>query len=751
MVDSRISKFYQCTIQDRLRILRQRNILSNESFKSLSSGKQILSIDQADKMIENVIGVFGFSFGLALNYLINDKEYIIPMVVEEPSIIAAASAGAKEARKSGGIICKSTESIMIGQIQIVDFEDSIKTQRAIFQNKNEILKLANLLHPKMVTRGGGAKDIEVIIHPSSSFKGDMVIVHLLVDTRDAMGANLVNSMCEGVASLIEKITKGKVFLRILSNLTDRSLVRANAVFSVDSLGGKGYSGEDVRDGIILASDFAAVDPYRATTNNKGIMNGIDAVAIATGNDWRAIEASAHAYASRGGSYTSLTKWYKNSDDNLEGVIKVPLKVGTVGGPLQSNPAVKISHEILDITTAKELAEIMGAVGLVQNFSALRALGTEGVQRGHMTLHARSVAMAANASPDIFDSVVELLIESGEIKIWKAKELVKQMHTSSQVKKMKSSMIEDNKDVASSYGKIIMLGEHAVIYGSHAIAAPITMAIGAKVKEIKNFQGVHLIIPKWGIEDKFTKDDDHKYSIYKALDMMLEKLDLTNYGIQIEIFPNIPIAMGLGSSAALAVSILRALSNSFKLELNDDEINEFAFESEKIIHGNTSGLDNILATYGKLIFYQKSKQLKIHEIIVPQPIPMVIGLTGIESLTAQMVNKVSFAWEKNKTLYENLFKEIDQLSLIALSAIEKYDLETLGELMNINQGILNALQVSSIELEELTEIARNNGAIGAKLTGAGGGGAMIALCPDETERVANAIRKAGYEAMVIEIG
>ena len=275
-------------------------------------------------------------------------------------------------------------------------------------------------------------------------------------------------------------------------------------------------------------------------------------------------------------------------------------------------------------------------------------------------------------------------------------------------------------------------------------------ISFEIKKVSNFQGVHLIIPKWGIEHKFTKDDDHKYSIYKALDMMLEKLDLTNYGIQIEIFPNIPIAMGLGSSAALAVSILRALSNSFKLKLNDDEINKLAFESEKIIHGSTSGLDNILATHGKLIFYQKSQQLKIQEINVSQPIPMVIGLTGIESLTVKMVNKVRTAWEKNKPLYENLFKEIDQLSLNALSAIENYDLETLGELMNINQGILNALQVSSSELEELVEIARNNGSIGAKLTGAGGGGAMIALCPDETERVANAIRKAGYEAMVIEL-
>jgi len=751
MDKSRIPKFYQCSIQERLRILNQRKIISSDSYKSLISGSQILSSDKADKMIENVIGVFGFSFGVSLNFLINEKEYLVPMVVEEPSIIAAASSGAKEARKSGGIKSVSTDPILIGQIQIVDIDDSIKAQQAILQKKKDILKLANLLHTKMVARGGGAKDIEVFIHPSSSHKGDMVIIHLLVDTRDAMGANLVNSMCEGVASLVEKITKGKVFLRILSNLTDRSLVRASAVFPVDYLKGKGYSGKDVRDGIILASEFAAVDPYRATTNNKGIMNGIDAVAIATGNDWRAIEAAAHAYASRGKSYTSLTKWYKNDAGDLEGIIEIPLKVGIVGGPLQSNPSVKISHEILDISSAKELAEVMGAVGLAQNFSALRALCTEGVQRGHMTLHARSVAMTAGATPDIFDNVVEELIESGEIKIWKAEEIVKNMMEKEvRTKPVTTELIKDS-ELGTGYGKIIMFGEHAVVYGSHAIAAPIPIAIEAKVKSLSNIDGVHLLIPRWGIEEILRKKVDHKYSIYKALDMILEKLNISNADMRMEIFPHIPLAMGLGSSAALAVAIIRALSKNFKLDLKDDEVNALAFESEKIIHEYTSGIDNTLATYGKLILYKKEDPITMEHIKTTQSIQVVIGLTGIESLTANMVSKVHGAWVKNKPLYEGLFKEIDKLSLEAAKAIENYDLEGLGELMNINQGLLNALQVSSKEIEELNEIAKNNGAIGAKLTGAGGGGAMIALCPDDSDRVVRAIQKAGYEAMAVEIG
>lgn len=750
MEKSRIPKFYQCSIQDRLRILKQRKIIGNDSYKTLIAGKQILSANQADNMIENVIGVFGFSFGLSLNFLINDKEYIVPMVVEEPSIIAAASAGAKAARKSGGIKSTSTDPIMIGQIQIVDIDDSMKTQQAILQNKKNILNLANILHPNMVARGGGAKDIEVIIHPSSSFKGDMVIVHLLVDTRDAMGANLVNSMCEGVASLIEKITKGNVFLRILSNLTDRSLVRARAVFPVESLKANGYLGEDVRDAIILASEFAAIDPYRAATNNKGIMNGIDAVAIATGNDWRAIEAAAHAYASRGKSYTSLTKWYRNDDDDLEGFIEIPLKVGTVGGPLQSNPAVKITHEIMGISSAKELAEIMGAVGLAQNFSALRALGTEGVQRGHMTLHARSVAMTAGATPDIFDAVVENLIGSGEIKIWKAEEIISTIREKAVMEKPKEFKPEKKAKLEAGYGKVIMFGEHAVVYGSHAIAAPIPIAIEAKVESASNIDGVHLLIPRWGIEEKLRKKDKHKYSIYKALDMILEKLGLDNEDMRLEIFPHIPIAMGLGSSAALAVAIIRALSKNFNLGLSDKEVNDLAFESEILIHGNTSGLDNTLATFGELILYKKGDPVSIESIKTSQAIPLVIGLTGIESLTASMVSKVQKTWKKNKARYEGLFKEIDQIALEAVSAIKENDLKGLGELMNINQGYLNALQVSGKEIDELNDIARNNGALGAKLTGAGGGGAMIALCPENSDRMVRAFQKAGYEAMITEI-
>jgi hydroxymethylglutaryl-CoA reductase len=747
---SRIPGFYKLSISERLNKLNERKVINEEDYLTLLNNLSILQPEEADKMIENVVTVFGMPLGLGLNFLANGKDYIIPMVVEEPSIVAAISSAAKIVRQSGGFICESDDPVLIGQIQIVDLEKPSKAQTVILQNKKEIINLANSLHPNMFARGGGAKDIEVKIHPSSTHRGDMVVVHLLVDTRDAMGANLVNSMCEGVASLIEKITGGKVFLRILSNLTDRALVKASCTIPCKLLKGKGYSGEDVRDGIILATEFASVDPYRAATHNKGIMNGIDPVAIATGNDWRAIEAAAHAYAARGNHYTSLSKWDKNENGDLVGSIKIPMKVGIVGGPLESNPAVEIAHRILNVETATELARVIAAVGLAQNFSALRALSTEGIQQGHMTLHARSVANAAGAYPEIFDTVVEELLQNGEVKIWKAKEIIKSLE--SKKKSTIDNIVEDGikkKDFPSGHGKVILLGEHAVVYGSHAIAGPVPLAMQAKVWDSKN--GIHLLIPRWGIEEKIRKNADHKYSIYKSLDMILERLQVENRSMKIEVFPHVPRAMGLGGSAALAVAIIRALDEHFKLNLSNEDVYDISFESENIIHGSASGIDNSLATYGKFTLFQKGEPPKMENIKIKKKIPIVIGLSGVESLTAKMVTNVNHAWQNNKKRYEKIFKQIDELTLEALEAIKKHDLQQLGELMNINQGLLNALQVSSRELEELIEISRRNGALGAKLTGGGGGGAMIALAPENSDKIIYAMRKAGYRAIPAQIG
>lgn len=745
---SRIPKFYKATIPERLEILREKGIINKEDYFLFLNSENILPVEDADRIIENVFGVFSMPMGLGLNFLINNKSFVIPMVVEEPSIVAGVSSAAKIVRNSGGFTSISDEPLIIGQIQIIDVIHPTKAQHAILENKTEILNLANSLHPRMVARGGGAKDLEVIIHPGATHRGDMVVVHLLVDTRDAMGANLVNSMCEGVASLIEKISSGKVFLRILSNLSDRAMVRSACTIPTKFLDGKGYSGEEVRDGIILANEFAYVDPYRAATHNKGVMNGIDAVAIATGNDWRAIEAAIHAYAARGHSYTSLTRWEKSENGDLLGTLEIPLKVGTVGGPLESNPSVQAAHRMLNVESAKELAEVIAAVGLAQNFAALRALSTEGIQQGHMTLHARSVAVAAGTPPELFDDVVEILVQNGDIKIWRAKEIVENLSKrEGEVEILKQYKREP--DRVAGFGKVILLGEHSVVYGSHAIAAPISLAMQAKVWDSDN--GTHMLIPRWGVEEKIQKGSDHKYSIYKSLDMILEKLDLQDTSMKIEVIPHVPRAMGLGGSAALAVAIIRALNKHYNLKMSDEIINELAYESETLAHGNASGIDNTLATYGKFILFKRGKPSEMREIKVKEPIPIVIGLTGVESLTAKMVSNVRRAWEKNETLYDRIFNEIDDLVLQSVEAIENGKIDQLGELMNINQGLLNALQVSSRDLEDLIEISRRNGAVGAKLTGSGGGGAMVAICPEGTEKVAYAIRKSGYKALVTEIG
>jgi len=744
---SRIPEFYKYSLEERLRILRERDLLDEDDYVLLRSGRQALQPKGADRMVENVIGVFGLPIGLGLNFRINGKPYVVPLVVEEPSIVAALSRAAKVVGSAGGFEAESTEPILIGQVQLVAVESAAKAKAALLQAKDEIINLANSLQPRLVARGGGVRDVEVHVHPSTSV-GDMLVLHLLVDTRDAMGANLVNSMCEGVAPLAEKLTGGKVFLRILSNLCDRSLVRARAVIPSDLLAGKGYAGEDVRDGIILASEFARVDPYRATTHNKGVMNGIDAVALATGNDWRAIEAAAHAYAGRGAAYTSLSSWQRTERGDLVGSIELPLKVGIVGGPLQSNPAVGVNMRMLAVKSARELAEVMASVGLAQNFAALRALVTQGIQQGHMTLHARSVAMAAGAPPEIFDRVVEELVDSGDIKVWKAEEIVSSLATELGLDRF-ADTDEGMASAGTGNGKVILLGEHAVVYGRHAVAAPIPLAIRARVEDIDD--GVHLLIPAWGVEERVRLGRLRKDSMQESLGVIFEKLDLGEPNVRIKVFPSIPRAMGMGGSAAIAVAVIRALGNHFGLDLTNDRVNAIAFECEKIAHGTASGIDNTLATFGRFILFRKGEPAFRRPLTVRSPIPVVLGITGIESLTAKMVAHVRATWQRNETIYERIFSEIDELAMQGVEAIESHDLDTLGALMNVNQGLLNALQVSSPELEELIQIARDNGAIGAKLTGGGGGGTMVALCPEKPKKVATAMQQAGYQAIVAHIG
>jgi hydroxymethylglutaryl-CoA reductase len=414
---SEVSGFYKLKPKERVQIVKEFAGLTDEEVKLLQSTGS-LGLGLADRMIENVVGAIPIPLGIAVNFLINGKDYLIPMAIEEPSVVAAASYAAKMTRVKGGFFTSSTEPVMIGQIQTVGVRDPYLARMMILAAKEEILQKANEQDPMLVSVGGGAKDLEVkVIHGSTD---PMVITELLVDCRDAMGANAVNTMAEAVAPLIEKMTHGRVYLRIISNLATKRLARAWTVVAKEAVGG-----EEVVDGIVEAYAFAAADPYRAATHNKGILNGIIGVVIATCNDHRAVEAGAHAYAARSGYYNPLTVWEKNRDGDLVGSIELPMAVGIIGGATKVHPIARIALKILGVKTATELGEVMAAVGLAQNLGALRALAHEGIQRGHMSLHARNVAIMAGASGELIDLIVERMVKERKVRLDRAKVLLEE--------------------------------------------------------------------------------------------------------------------------------------------------------------------------------------------------------------------------------------------------------------------------------------------------------------------------------------
>ena len=445
---SRLPGFYQKPLTERAQIIAAWAQLALPELAALD-GSGGLTPAQADHMIENVIGVHALPLGIAANFVVNGREVLVPMVIEEPSVVASASFMAKLARAGGGFgfIAETTEPEMIGQLQLLETHDWRLAQEAIIANKARLLALANQVNPSIVRRGGGARDIEVRWIDDSPI-GPFLVLHVIYDTRDAMGANAINTVCEALAPTVEQITGGRVHLRILSNLTDRRMAKARCVISVDELAfggdprrgdhegggdprrgdprGRPYAGAEVRDRILEAYAFAAADPYRAATHNKGIMNGIDPIVIATGNDWRAIEAGAHAYAARSGRYTSLSVWEKDADGNLVGALEMPLAVGIVGGATKVHPAAQAALKLMGVTSARELAEIIVSVGLAQNLGALRALATEGIQRGHMSLHARQIATSAGATGDFVEVVAARLVAEGQIRVERAVEILKKL-------------------------------------------------------------------------------------------------------------------------------------------------------------------------------------------------------------------------------------------------------------------------------------------------------------------------------------
>lgn len=732
MIDSRISGLYKLDVSARIAELERLGWLTANAAHDLQAGRQVISAVAADKMIENVLGVFGLPLAIAPNFVVNQREHIVPLVVEEPSIVAGLSSAAALARATGGFTAKLEESLLAGQVHILNAAEPDEAIALLNNSSEELRELADAVHPRLKARGGGVRDIEFRSLELEDGR-PVIALHVLVDTCDAMGANLVNTICESIAPRVTEICGGDVALRILTNLTDRSVCSATVRYPVDHLASDGMKGADVRDRVVLAAEIAVVDPYRAATHNKGVMNGIDALAIATGNDWRAIEAGAHAYAAKSGRYSSLTRWSVGANGDLIGQIEVPLKPGVVGGTVSSNPAAALGLAIAGTRSASHLAELMAAVGLAQNFAALRALSSSGIQKGHMRLHARSVATSAGTPDERLDEVVNKLVAGGEIKVWKAREILDELEESEML---------DGAAVSSAAGKIILLGEHAVVYGRHALAVPILGAVRASV--VQSAEATTLTVRDWGFHSVIEPDSAE--GIDAAVNLILERLDVRSVNFAIEVSSCLPRGMGLGSSAAIAVAIIRAVAKCIKVDVEESRVNKIAFDCEKLAHGTPSGVDNTISCYGAPMLFRNSATLEKEVLALDEAPPLVVAFSHSSGPTQQQVAGVRTRFDLSPSRYNAVFDQIDDISKAGAVALAAKDYEELGSLMNLCHGLLNAIQVSTPDLENMVSIARQNGAVGAKLTGAGGGGSIVALCPGTGDVVRSALHAAGYKTL-----
>lgn len=736
------SGFYRLAVSDRLAALHEAGVLSTNDYAALSSGDITLDRNTADHLIENVIGVAGLPFAVALNFRINGQDRLIPMVVEEPSIVAALSSAAKLTRPGGGFDVDSDAGLMIGQIQLLDCEDVNVSLASLAAAEARILEAANAVHPNLNARGGGVRGVQQFSYKRAG-GGHMIVVHLLIDTCDAMGANLINTICEQIAPLVASIAKARPHLRILSNLADKALVRAKMRLPLAVLSDDHERAVSIRDGIIAANEFAELDVHRATTHNKGIMNGIDAVVVATGNDWRAVEASAHAWAARSGRYRSLTRWTENDEGDLCGELLLPIKLGIVGGSVRVNPVAKLSLRLAGIERSRELDEIACVVGLAQNFSALKALATDGIQRGHMALHARSVAIQAGAEDIEVDPVVASMVAEGVVKTWRARELIEELRLKSPAYSPRTSIGE-----VSSAAKLILAGEHAVVYGRRALGLPIPRALRAEVFTSKSLLTIR--VGDWQLDYDAGDDADHRSPLGMLVDTILSIAGLDVPRGHIEVSCQIPFAAGLGGSAALAVVLIRALAKLSGKVFDADHVNEMAFACEKLAHGTPSGVDNTLATFASPLLFSPNATHRCQDIAIGKPLQLVIAFSGIKGVTSDLVARVADRRERQKTAFEAVFDQIDIEVDTCLAALQTGDVRALGDSLNICHGLLNAIGVSHPELEKMLHIARTAGALGAKLTGAGGGGSIIAICDGNADAVAQALRQASYESRVIDI-
>lgn len=753
------AKFYALEWPARLTALMRAGWLTQEDGAELAAGRALLQVQGADRMVENVVGVMGLPLAVALNMVVDGKRYVTPMAVEEPSIVAALSAAAKVIARCGGFTTTVDESLIVGQIQVTDVADAQAAASRVVAAKEALMAAARQAQPNMVARGGGIRDVTA--EPRGTGDRAMVVVQLWVDTRDAMGANAVNTLCEALAPEVARIAEGEPGLRILSNLCSRALVTARCVLTPDALAHKSLAGTFVRNQVVAASHMAEVDVFRAATHNKGIMNGIDAVAVATGNDWRAIEAGAHAWAGRGEGYHPLSRWHTDAQGRLVGTLCLPLKVGIVGGNFLANPGVALALRLVNVPSATALARLMAAVGLAQNFAALKALGTVGIQSGHMALHARSVVASTGVSAEHFEAAVHKLLQSKNIKLDHARAIVAELErdvAAGHLPKATPGQLasaQADEALGEGFGKLIVLGEHAVVYNSHALAVPLMLATQVVIGP-RAAPNIRLRIPAWNIDALMPQampegqaDAEPHGRLYASIRLLVGKLNLAGRPFEMTVHAHVPRAMGLGSSAAFAVATVRALSRYFKLDLPESAVIELAFLSEQLAHGTPSGVDNALATMGSPLLFRRGPEGPTHRAqAVGAPLHWVVGLTHEESLTATTVRAVRGAHQEAPSVYQRVFDHIDALTLEASDAMARGDVTHLGRLMNINHGLLHGLGVTTLQLETLVAEARAEGALGAKVTGGGGGGSMLALCADRAmqERLVKAFARLGYTAL-----
>jgi hydroxymethylglutaryl-CoA reductase len=727
LVSSRIPGFYRLPVERRLAYLQRTFNFSDNEIAELREGRS-LHVEHAVNMVENAIGVHGIPLGLALNFLVDDREFIVPMAIEEASIIAAASKAALMIRKDGGFTTEIDEPIMIGQIQVLDLDDPIAAEKAIHSEKAKIIDGSNLANPRMVKRGGGVRDVETRIIDAGANIGQMLIVHLLIDVREAMGANMINYACEAAGPLIEKITGGRVNLRILSNLADHRIARASFSISFENLKTNEMSGSEVAQRMVEAGQFAVVDPYRATTHNKGIFNGIGAAALALGQDWRALEAGGHAYAARTGQYSSLTKyWIEN--DRLHGHIELPMQIGVVGGASNSHPGVRMLRAISGAVTSDEMAGLFASVGLAQNFAACLALCTVGIQQGHMALHARSVAISVGVPTGLVEEVASEMIRRGEVKVAVAEKIFREM----QMRNLETVQNETLPISGFAPGKVILFGEHATVYNYPGITASIDIGLTVQVK--RDIDGPRFLNPKFKQAFDVPESDQDIRLFSKAVDEALELYGLQREPIAIGIESELVPGMGLGSSAAFSAALCSALRSyrDGEGELNlSSEMMDDVQRLEKIFHGHPSGMDAATVLSDGVIWFRKGPPREIIPIQLRRSITGIVCIVEPGARTIDMVELVKHNREKDPERIDTILDSIGQLTSDAGIALGIGDIPEVGKLMFRNHKLLTQLGVSTPKLNEAVEYMLDCGVLGAKLTGSGGGGTVIALVRPEDQ-------------------